>query len=65
MAYIKDTILDLARRAGEESARYIVVEMTPVMTLDSTAIHMIEDLFNDCRRRGARRRVGFLNPRRA
>mmetsp|Transcript_12210 Transcript_12210/g.16498 ORF Transcript_12210/g.16498 Transcript_12210/m.16498 type:complete len:1028 (+) Transcript_12210:22-3105(+) len=34
------------------AVRYVVIEMTPVMTLDSTAIHMLEDLVKDFRRRG-------------
>jgi len=35
-----------------DAIRYIVVEMTPVQSLDSTALHMIEDLVKDCRVRG-------------
>ena len=65
VAYVKDRILELcadfaagcaaatdARGAAAGAATYVVVEMTPVMSLDSTAIHMIEDLFADLRRRG-------------
>jgi len=37
---------------GVGAIRYIVVEMTPVQSLDSTALHMIEDLVKDCRVRG-------------
>lgn len=67
VAYIKDTVLDLARRfdramqktghikahdADLGSVRYVVIEMTPVQSLDSTAIHMLEDLARDLRHRG-------------
>ncbi|KAK7241723.1 sulfate transporter [Aureococcus anophagefferens] len=52
VAYIKETILKLCGEFGEGDTQYVVVEMTPVMSLDSTAIHMLEDLFADLRRRG-------------
>mmetsp|Transcript_19682 Transcript_19682/g.61930 ORF Transcript_19682/g.61930 Transcript_19682/m.61930 type:complete len:1020 (+) Transcript_19682:100-3159(+) len=67
VAYIKDSVLDLARRfdkamkqTGHVSADesdlgsvgYVVIEMTPVQSLDSTAIHMLEDLAKDLKRRG-------------
>ncbi|KAJ8602354.1 hypothetical protein CTAYLR_004240 [Chrysophaeum taylorii] len=72
VAYIKDTVLDLARRydkvvrpraaaASDDDdddddrdlgrVRYVVIEMTPVQSLDSTALHMIEDLAKDLKRR--------------
>ncbi|KAJ1462602.1 sulfate transporter family-domain-containing protein [Pelagophyceae sp. CCMP2097] len=57
VAYIKDAITRLANEFGaclEGSVQYIVVEMTPVMTLDSTAIHMLEDLAKDLRNKGIR-----------
>lgn len=37
-----------------EPIRYIVVEMTPVTTIDSTAIHMLEDMQRDLKGRGIR-----------
>jgi len=32
---------------------YIVLEMTPVVTLDSTAVHVIQDIVSDFRSREA------------
>ena len=50
VAYIKDTIIELCRQV--EDTKYVVVEMTPVTSVDSTALHMLEDLFADMRRKG-------------
>lgn len=75
VAYIKDTVLDLARKydktihkqraaSGDEdeddrdqlfdlgAVHYVVIEMTPVQSIDTTAIHMLEDLSKDLKRRG-------------
>jgi len=35
-----------------EPIKYIVMEMTPVMSIDSTALHMLEDLRRDLKERG-------------
>jgi len=37
-----------------EPIRYIVVEMTPVISIDSTALHMLEDMHRDLKERGIR-----------
>ena len=37
---------------GPEPIRYIVMEMTPVMSIDSTAVHMLEDMHRDLKQRG-------------
>jgi len=34
--------------------RYIVMEMTPVVSVDSTAVHMLEDMHRDLKERGVR-----------
>ena len=34
--------------------RYIIMEMTPVTSIDSTALHMLEDLHRDLKERGIR-----------
>merc|ERR550537_909913 len=43
-----------ARWVTAEPIRYIVMEMTPVISIDSTALHMLEDLHRDLRERGVR-----------
>ena len=40
VAYIKDTIIELCRQV--EDTKYVVVEMTPVTSVDSTALHMLK-----------------------
>ena len=44
--------------SGESDAptpiKYIVIEMTPVQSIDSTAVHMLEDLHRDLKERGIR-----------
>ena len=37
-----------------EPIRFIVMEMTPVVSIDSTALHMLEDLHRDLKERGIR-----------
>jgi len=37
-----------------EPVRYIVMEMTPVSSIDSTALHMLEDMHRDLKERGIR-----------
>lgn len=37
-----------------ENIRYIVIEMTPVTSIDSTALHMLEDMQRDLKERGIR-----------
>lgn len=37
-----------------EPIRYIVIEMTPVASVDSTALHMLEDMHRDLKERGIR-----------
>lgn len=50
VAYIKDTVIELCRQVKD--TQYVVVEMTPVTSVDSTALHMLEELFKDLRRKG-------------
>jgi len=66
VAYIRDHIWKLVREfsGGEEGlpsaaltkqpVRYIIMEMTPVTTVDSTAVHMLEDMNRDLKERGIR-----------
>jgi len=37
-----------------EPIKYIVIEMTPVISIDSTALHMLEDMQRDLKARGIR-----------
>lgn len=54
---------------GEEGAegptpiQYIVIEMTPVQSMDSTAVHMIEDMQRALKERGIRLCFSTLNSR--
>lgn len=56
VAYIRDHILKCIHEFSgglpssaltEEPVRYVVIEMTPVISVDSTAVHMIEDMHRD------------------
>merc|ERR1712137_236776 len=47
-AYVKDTILEYMSDLEEVNPiRYVVLEMTPVQSIDSTALHMLHDLVHD------------------
>jgi len=46
-----------------EPIRYIVIEMTPVASIDSTALHMLEDLHRDLKERGIRLAFSTLGTR--
>lgn len=47
-AYVKDTILAyLSDLEAVDSIQYVVLEMTPVVSIDSTALHMIHDLVHN------------------
>jgi len=63
VAYIRDHILQLVHdfSGGLQNAvltshpvKYIIIEMTPVISVDSTAVHMIEDMHRDLKERGIR-----------
>jgi len=52
-SFIKDMLLAYVSDLEEVNpTEYIVLEMTPVVTLDSTAIHVIHDIVSDFRSRG-------------
>jgi len=54
-SFIKDMLLAYVSDLEEANpTEYIVLEMTPVVTLDSTAIHVIQDIVSDFRSRGIR-----------
>ena len=45
-AFIKDMLLSYVRDLQDVNpVEYLIVEMTPVVTVDSTAIHALEDMF--------------------
>jgi len=51
-AYIKDMILTYVSDLEEvNKTSYIILEMTPVVTIDSTAVHVLQDIVHDCRSR--------------
>jgi len=51
-AYVKDMILTYVSDLEEvNKTKYIVLEMTPVVTIDSTAVHVLQDIVRDCRSR--------------
>jgi len=51
-SYVKDMILTYVSDLEEiNKIKYVVLEMTPVVTIDSTAVHMIEDMVADFRSR--------------
>jgi len=43
-----------AATPASEQIQYIVIEMTPVTSIDSTALHMLEDMHRDLKERGIR-----------
>jgi len=52
-SFIKDMLLSYATDLEEVNrTEYIILEMTPVVTLDITAIHVIRDIVSDLRSQG-------------
>mmetsp|Transcript_25207 Transcript_25207/g.81462 ORF Transcript_25207/g.81462 Transcript_25207/m.81462 type:complete len:260 (+) Transcript_25207:754-1533(+) len=52
-SFIKDVLLVYAQDLkGVNETEYIVLEMTPVSSVDSTAVHVIQDIVHDFRSRG-------------
>jgi sulfate transporter 4 len=52
-SFVKDTLLEMVSDLEEVNpTEYIVLEMTPVVSIDSTAVHVIEDIVSDFRSRG-------------
>jgi len=57
-SFIKDTLLAYISELRDlNPTEYVVLEMTPVMSIDSTAVHLIRDFVHDFRKRGIQ--VGF------
>ena len=51
-ALVKDRLLQYVNDMNVfEEVQYLVIEMTPVSSIDSTALHMIEDMVKDFRNR--------------
>lgn len=51
-AYVKDMILTYVSDLEEvNKTKYLILEMTPVVTIDSTAVHALEDIVRDFRSR--------------
>ncbi len=46
--------VDRGQWVAAEPIKYIVIEMTPVTSVDSTALHMLEDMHRDLKERGIR-----------
>jgi len=52
-AYVKDMILTYVSDLEEvNKTYYVILEMTPVVTIDSTAVHVLQDIVHDFRSRG-------------
>jgi len=52
-SYIKDTLIQYVEDLSEVNpVKYIILEMTPVVTIDSTAVHAVEDIHADFKSRG-------------
>jgi len=50
-SYIKDTLLQYILDLQEVNPiKYIILEMTPVVSIDSTAMHIIEDIYSEFKR---------------
>lgn len=50
-SYIRDTIMDLIN-VGGSTVKYVILEMSPVISVDSSAIHTLEDMTKDFKKRG-------------
>jgi sulfate transporter 4 len=50
-------------RVTPEPIKYIVMEMTPVTSVDSTALHMLEDMHRDLKERGIRLALSTVGDR--
>jgi len=50
----EEGVVDVVVTPGVEPIRYIVIEMTPVTSIDSTALHMLEDMHRALLDRGIR-----------
>eukprot|EP00470_Lotharella_oceanica_P009899 CAMPEP_0170180818 /NCGR_PEP_ID=MMETSP0040_2-20121228/23114_1 /TAXON_ID=641309 /ORGANISM="Lotharella oceanica, Strain CCMP622" /LENGTH=123 /DNA_ID=CAMNT_0010425595 /DNA_START=33 /DNA_END=404 /DNA_ORIENTATION=+ len=61
MAYIRDTINALILQANEEreTIRYVVLEMSPVISIDSSAVHILADMAKEFKKRGLQ--LAFAN----
>jgi hypothetical protein len=52
-SYIKDTLIQYVEDLAEVNpVQYIILEMTPVVSIDSTAVHIVEDIHSDFKSRG-------------
>jgi len=52
-SFVKDTLLALVGDVEDiNNTEYLVLEMTPVVTIDSTAAHVLHDIVSDFRSRG-------------
>lgn len=52
-SYVKDTLIQYVADLSEVNpVEYIILEMTAVVSIDSTAVHIIEDTYHDFRQRG-------------
>ena len=49
-----DAVKDAGKWVTPEPIKYIIIEMTPVISIDSTALHMLEDMQRDLQERGIR-----------
>eukprot|EP00471_Norrisiella_sphaerica_P007528 CAMPEP_0184490428 /NCGR_PEP_ID=MMETSP0113_2-20130426/17861_1 /TAXON_ID=91329 /ORGANISM="Norrisiella sphaerica, Strain BC52" /LENGTH=747 /DNA_ID=CAMNT_0026874307 /DNA_START=55 /DNA_END=2298 /DNA_ORIENTATION=- len=75
MSYLRDVVMDMLRRtndavetarpeenqmnAGTSDVQYIILEMSPVISVDSSAIHTLEDMAKEFERRGVK--LAFAN----
>mmetsp|Transcript_8848 Transcript_8848/g.12184 ORF Transcript_8848/g.12184 Transcript_8848/m.12184 type:complete len:709 (+) Transcript_8848:85-2211(+) len=52
MAYIRDTLYAMIKKGNPEEIRYLILEMSPVISMDSSALHILEDMAKDFDTRG-------------
>jgi len=52
MAYIRDTLYAMIKKGDQEEIRYLILEMSPVISMDSSALHILEDMARDFETRG-------------
>jgi sulfate transporter 4 len=57
------TALNIGESDSATPIKYIVIEMTPVQSIDSTAVHMLADMHRDLKERGIRLCFSTINNR--
>jgi len=61
--YVRDKInkyVKNAEKKSEDKVKYIIVDMSPVSHVDTTAMHILNDLYKDCKSK--EKQLCFCNP---